>query len=140
MAGMVACIWQARPKLTNMELLQLIRQMGSNYNNPNNTIGYGIPTYSRLVTGLEDELTTGISITNPVSEDPIVLRMDENWQRENALARLYDASGKLVHTQLLRANQADHTLSIRPSRLKKGIYLCQVSSASRNATLRFVKL
>ncbi|GGG00164.1 S8 family serine peptidase [Pontibacter amylolyticus] len=140
MAGMVACIWQARPKLTNMELLELMRQLGSNYNNPNNTIGYGIPTYARLVTGLADELADGISITNPVLEEPIVLRMDETWQQENALARLYDASGKLVHTQMLFANQAVHTLSIRPSRLKKGIYLCQVSSNSRNVTLRFVRL
>ncbi|SIQ91791.1 S8 family serine peptidase [Pontibacter lucknowensis] len=140
MAGMVACIWQARPKLTNMQLLELMRQLGSNYNNPNNSIGYGIPTYSRLVTGLADELAAGINITNPVAEDPIVLRMDENWQKELALAQLYDATGKLVYTQLLPAQQATHTLSIRPSRLKKGIYLCQISSNSKNVTLRFVKL
>ncbi|WP_369751008.1 T9SS type A sorting domain-containing protein [Pontibacter sp. BAB1700] len=31
-------------------------------------------------------------------------------------------------------------MSIRPSRLKKGIYLCQISSNSKNVTLRFVKL
>ena len=140
MAGMVACIWQSRPKLTNMELLELMRQLGSNYNSPNNTIGYGIPTYTRLVTGLEAELSSGISITNPVSEEPVLLRMDEYWQKENALVRLYDASGKLVHSQVLPANQPIHTLSIRPSRLKKGIYLCQVSSSSKNLTLRFVRL
>src|SRR5690606_20774090 len=125
---------------TNMELLELMRQLGSHYKNPNNTIGYGIPTFTRLVTGLADELAPGISITNPVAEESILLRMDENWQKEHALARLYDVSGKLVHTQLLPANQAVHTLSIRPSRLKKGTYLCQVSSNSRNATLRFVRL
>ncbi|MBX0334944.1 S8 family serine peptidase [Pontibacter sp. HSC-14F20] len=140
MAGMVACIWQARPALTNMELLELMRQLGSHYKNPNNTIGYGIPTFTRLVTGMADELAPGISITNPVAEESILLRMDENWQKEHALAQLYDVSGKLVHTQLLPANQAVHTLRIRPSRLKKGIYLCQVSSNSRNATLRFVRL
>ncbi|PKV75642.1 S8 family serine peptidase [Pontibacter ramchanderi] len=140
MAGMVACVWQARPKLTNMQLLELVRQLGSNYHNPNNTIGYGIPSYTRLVTGLEEEMAAGISITNPVATAPIVIRMDGKWQQEPALVKLYDASGKLLHSQQLAAQQAVHTLGIKPSRLKKGLYLCQVSTNSKTVTLRFIRL
>jgi serine protease AprX len=138
-AGMAACVWQAHPGLSNLEMLELMRQLGNQYNTPNNTTGYGVPHYNRRVTGLADEGRAGISITNPVSEEPLVLRMDASWQGEFAQVRIYDVSGKLLHTQMLPAGQATHQLSIRTARLKKGLYLCQVSSNSKTATLRFLK-
>ncbi|WP_299708595.1 S8 family serine peptidase [uncultured Pontibacter sp.] len=140
MAGMVACLWQANQELTNMELLQLIRQSGSHYNNPNNSIGYGVPNFNRIVTSLTDPLHAGIVITNPVGNEPILLVMDESWIKEHALAQVYDATGKLVHSQLLVANNRRHALSLKPSRLSKGVYLCKVSAGSKTVTLRFVKL
>lgn len=140
MAGMAACLWQAKNSLSNMELLQLVRQLGSNAANPNNSIGYGVPHYNRLVTSLAEEQPVGISISNPVSEEPIVLRMEAAWRNEQALAQVYDAAGKLLHTQTLPANTSTHTLSIRTERLKKGVYLCQISSGNERVTLRFVKL
>ena len=43
---MTACLWQANPTLTNMELLHAIEQSASQYNNPDSLMGYGIPNYS----------------------------------------------------------------------------------------------
>ncbi len=43
MAGMLACLIQAHPKLSNIELINILRQTSSHYNNPNDSIGYGIP-------------------------------------------------------------------------------------------------
>lgn len=140
MAGMVACLWQANPALTNMQLLQLVRQLGSHFNNPSNTIGYGLPHYNRTVTSIEDPLHAGVVITNPVADEPIVLAMDESWQKEHALAQVFDATGKLVHSQLLPAQSRRHTLALKPGRLSKGVYLCKISSGSKSITVRFVKL
>ena len=44
-AGLVACLWQALPNLTNTQLLQLIRQSADRYANPDSQYGYGVPDF-----------------------------------------------------------------------------------------------
>ena len=45
--GMVACLWQGLPNYTNMEVIKLIEQSATQYNNPDSLIGYGIPNFSK---------------------------------------------------------------------------------------------
>ena len=41
--GMIACLWQACPKLTVKELIALVQQSGDRAEYPDNVYGYGIP-------------------------------------------------------------------------------------------------
>lgn len=43
MCGMVACLWQACPKLTAKELIELVRRAGDRALYPDNIYGYGVP-------------------------------------------------------------------------------------------------
>ena len=43
MCGAVACLWQAFPYKTNLELMQIVRESADRYNNPDDQYGYGIP-------------------------------------------------------------------------------------------------
>ena len=43
MCGMVACLWQACPKLTAKELVELVRRAGDRAAFPDNIYGYGVP-------------------------------------------------------------------------------------------------
>jgi hypothetical protein len=43
MAGLVACLWQAFPEFTNMEILDAVKRNASRYTSPDDRIGYGIP-------------------------------------------------------------------------------------------------
>jgi subtilisin family serine protease len=45
-AGLTACLWQANPTMTNMELLSAIRRSSSNYPLPDSLMGDGIPDFS----------------------------------------------------------------------------------------------
>ncbi|MGL5317427.1 MAG: S8 family serine peptidase [Bacteroidales bacterium] len=45
--GLVACLWQACPELSNQELLDVVRRSGSQYRKPDKFTGYGIPDFSR---------------------------------------------------------------------------------------------
>lgn len=47
MTGIVACLWQAFPRLTNIELLDIIRRSGDRYDSPNERYGYGIPNMEK---------------------------------------------------------------------------------------------
>lgn len=47
LAGMVVCLWQALPKKTAFEILDIVRRAGDNYATPDNIYGYGIPDFWR---------------------------------------------------------------------------------------------
>ena len=47
-AGMTASLWSALPDLTSLELMQAIRESGSTYFTPSDTIGYGIPDAMKI--------------------------------------------------------------------------------------------
>ena len=41
--GMVTCLWQACPKLTAKEVIELVRRSGDRAAYPDNIYGYGVP-------------------------------------------------------------------------------------------------
>lgn len=43
--GLMACLWQALPKMTAEQMIELIRQTSSNYAHPDNVYGYGVPNF-----------------------------------------------------------------------------------------------
>lgn len=51
MAGLVACLWQAFPEFTNMDIMNAVQQSASKYSNPDFRFGYGIPNF-RIAYGL----------------------------------------------------------------------------------------
>lgn len=46
-AGLVACLWQALPNKTAIEIMDLVRKNGNNFQKPDNVYGYGIPNFWR---------------------------------------------------------------------------------------------
>jgi subtilisin family serine protease len=46
-AGLVACLWQAMPQKTAFEILDLVRQAGNSFKQPDNIYGYGLPNFWR---------------------------------------------------------------------------------------------
>ena len=46
-AGLVACLWQALPNKTALQIMDLVRQNGSNHEKPDNIYGYGAPNFWR---------------------------------------------------------------------------------------------
>jgi len=70
---MVACLWQAVPGKTNLEIINAVRRSSSRSFAPDNTIGYGIPDFYLAFRQLQSS-TGGISgdglliIPNPAQE------------------------------------------------------------------------
>lgn len=44
-AGLVACLWQALPQKNAKQIIQLVKDSGSNTSTPDNIYGYGIPDF-----------------------------------------------------------------------------------------------
>ncbi len=140
-AGFATALWQANFTKSNYEMIQLIRQIGSQANNPDNNIGYGIPNYNRTLTALPHVLDkNNILITNPVSTKPIVLVLGNDWLKQSLDVQLLDATGKLLYSQHIINPQQEQTLNIQPQAISSGLYLCRVRTGNSITTVRFVKL
>ncbi|NPA69000.1 MAG: S8 family serine peptidase [Chlorobi bacterium] len=46
-AGAVACLWQAHPDCTNMEIIDAVIKSADKYTNPDNEYGYGLPDFNK---------------------------------------------------------------------------------------------
>lgn len=47
-SGMVACLWQAFPKKTALQIMDMVRKLGNNASTPDNIFGYGIPNFEKV--------------------------------------------------------------------------------------------
>ncbi len=67
-AGMAACLWGALPELTNMEIRERIIRFASQYERPDNILGYGIPnvwhSYLNEATGIIDNIANEVDWTD----------------------------------------------------------------------------
>ena len=45
--GLTACLWQALPTKTALEIIDLVRRSASDYAEPTNIFGYGVPDFSK---------------------------------------------------------------------------------------------
>ena len=46
-AGSVACLWQAHPECTNMEIIDAVIKSADKYEHPDNKYGYGLPDFDK---------------------------------------------------------------------------------------------
>ncbi len=137
MAGGVVCLWQALPSLTNAQIMQIIRESASQYNNPDNFLGYGIPN-------LQLALSNGLSIVdfenleldlniypNPVSNE-IRLTIPE---QDIVSITIFDILGKLV-----KQGSLTHVNSkINVESLSQGIYIAKLQSGNISRTIKLIK-
>ena len=136
-AGMCACLWQAMPCYTSTQIMQMIRESGHLYDNPNPEFGYGIPNFYQIYAshvGINDYKPLQISVyPNPVTDKLNILNPDGNIQT----VTLYNASGQLV---LQTAVPHSPILEINVANLSNGFYIGTATlNNNQTATFKFVK-
>lgn len=64
-AGLIACLWQAFPELTNMQLIDAVQKSAHKYTNPDARFGYGLPDFQKAVVALtQQQATSSASFNN----------------------------------------------------------------------------
>ena len=58
MAGISTCLWQAFPEASNMKIRSTLKQSASNFSNPDNRIGFGIPNAKKAFVLLQKNYAT----------------------------------------------------------------------------------
>ncbi|HEY5465160.1 MAG TPA: S8 family peptidase [Hanamia sp.] len=138
LAGLVTCLWQAFPELTNMQIINEVEKSSSIYNDPDDRIGYGIPDFQKAYDDLNQQRilqnadsilgNTNIKIyPNPFNNNFTVLIKPEHTS--TGVFRMYDALGKLYFTKQISLQQGI-TQVINFSGMQpmgKGLYILRFS-------------
>jgi len=146
-SGAVACLWQANPNATNMQLMEAIRKSASQYNNPDSLLGYGIPNFA-----IAHQLLAGASINenkkdyfftvfpNPF-EDWISLDYIEN-DSHLVTVELYDFCGRNIYSIKNFKNVIGYnTITINNlDEISKGIYFLKISEENKIFIRKLVKI
>lgn len=128
-AGLVACLWQALPSLTNAQLLQLIRQSADRYANPNAQYGYGVPDFwtayqnglTMSAAALARMVTQPILYPNPTQSVLNILLPNTTSQ---AVLTIYNNLGQQVLSKALSSPDSNIDISM----LTAGVYLYNIQS------------
>lgn len=106
MAGFAASFWQAFPSLTNMQVREFLIRSASQYTNPDNRLGYGIPNFDKayelaeleaLINELKKSGQEVIVFPNPINDGAStkvwVLKNDAGINFEYSIT---DLTGKIL--------------------------------------------
>lgn len=125
MAGLVTCLWQALPQLSNFQIMNLVKQSSHLFQNPNNNLGYGIPNFQLAYNlGLDNVPVTETSIVfpNPFT-DFLTIKLNVDNAKDASLL-IYNTLGQIVSIHSL-----NNTFnSIQPNITTSGIYYYELST------------
>ena len=125
MAGAMASFWQAFPDKNNMEIMAMVRESSSRYQNPNSRMGFGIPNFSKALTLLGIDISKSgddllYLFPNPSKTD-FQVRLPETYG--NAHVTLFDIYGRRILERQL--NQGNEEISVET--LSRAIYIVHVN-------------
>ncbi len=138
LAGMCACLWEAHPRATNMQLIEALKKTASFAGDPNTLMGWGIPDFSRadayLTQWLGIPASHGKRVALHAFPNPFGNRFSVTLpQNVSGKVRftLFSVTGKPLYSKMFYGVQ--QSISVHGdilSHLPAGIYLMQLTTAS----------
>ena len=148
MAGAVACLWQALPNQTNMQIIQAVKQSASQYNNPDSLLGYGIPdfgsAYLSVSTNYHHFDGDEVSIfPNPIiNAEPLTIQIVNDSQQVLKI-ELRDVIGKLYYShQYNLLGYSVNKIKFYPpfNRMGNGVFLLRMQTEKYTYLKKLMKL
>lgn len=87
-AGLIACLWQAFPELSNMQIIEAVQRSADRYNAPDIRFGYGLPDFKKALVSLVQKQATASSTFNNCT-------VNLQWSSKDDTSVLYTIARKL---------------------------------------------
>lgn len=137
-AGLAAGFWQAHPSLTALQVVESLRQSGSQYNKPDDKLGYGIPNFDRAF-AYSEVFNQLLVYPNPFSEAyPLIIQWAELGTSASLDATLVDLTGRVVWHNSYPSGGIPNFM-LPNLNLSAGMYFMTLVSGTQKRTLKVVK-
>jgi hypothetical protein len=133
LCGMLAGFWQANPSLTAMEVIDKAKKSGSQYDKPDDRMGYGIPNLFKVL-AVQGEMTELFKVYPNPTKNEITLEVN-NFVGKNYEANIIDISGRNYWNETLK-NQVQ-TISLE--KIPSGIYFLRVGNEDKSSVVKLLK-
>ena len=142
-AGLTACLWQACPDKSNVEIIRAVQQSSSRHHSPDSAFGYGIPNYMKALNSLslpKAEIGKLRIYPNPVINELNLLF--EPIPEGTVELVFFDLAGRRLFDRQLAVNSviANSIVITEIASFSKGIYIAKIFSKSKTLVSRFLKL
>jgi hypothetical protein len=146
LAGLIACLWQAFPEFTNMQILDAVQRSSSKYTSPDDRVGFGIPNmpmaFELLVQKKREKLLENDWIKvfpNPFTTGITI------FIRANNTGKLYmqltDMAGRTLSTSQIDVQQGQYYTITENNlgNLPAGVFNLRIIDGKEKRTVRLVK-
>jgi hypothetical protein len=142
LAGAVACLWQANPTKTNMQILQALRATASQATNPDNVYGWGIPSMCaahNLLNGTNVSVNEIIKATHfKLFPNPAKQQISFSLNQKPELITLYDVLGNSIAFSVIEKQTNTFEL-VFSSEMANGVYFISIKTTEGVINSKFVK-
>lgn len=135
LCGIAACLWQAFPEMSNMEIIDLLINNSSQSNSPDNMLGYGIPDIQKAFysqTAIE-KVKTNHSVQlfpTPFNDElNVVIPSNDAYELE-----IINLQGFTIYKKHITASE-----TLKTNSLKKGGYLIRLKGKTNNYYFKTIK-
>ena len=140
-AALAAGLWEAKPEWTKDELLTNLLKSGSQYANPDQNLGYGIPNfrgaYYGALLGLKEEVELGSSIyPNPLLTESLSIRFGKELR---LTLQILDSSGRHILEKIGERNSIQEAYVFNLLNMPSGIYFLQLRDGKEIAYRKLIK-
>ncbi|KAB1067116.1 S8 family serine peptidase [Tamlana haliotis] len=135
MAGGVACLMQALPDKSHEDILALVRASGSQFNSPDNQLGYGVPNlYQAFQKGLSNTEFNNLSFK--IYPNPVISTLFITFDSGSSEAqlKLYNTLGVLVLDTVVNNKNG-----VSLSHLPEGLYLGEIHLENEKSSFKIIK-
>lgn len=137
-AGLVACLWQARPDLSNKEITDALKKTASKADSPDFQYGFGIPNFGSAITYSSADTVIAGLFPNPVSIPGHVKLIIENDLVSNDVqAELFDLTGKKIFAETFSKAEKINQITF-PSDIQSGVYILVLNSQSAHQIIKII--
>ena len=140
-AGLVACLWQSKPGMTNFDVYYAMERSCNNFNNPDSLLGYGIPDFSNamIILGIPKATQMFSELYPNPFNDHLTLTFFSR-QDETVKLTMIDQTGRVLLDRTVTAVQGQNTLTLGSlSGLSRGLYFLKVSGSGFTETKKIIK-
>ena len=142
LAGAVACLWQANPTKTNMQILQALKATASQSTTPDNSYGWGIPNMcsahnylnGTVLTVVEELKNGSIKLFPNPTHGQVSFELDHKPLN----ITITDILGKVMECTLVENANNKYTLNLNGS-AANGVYFVAIKTNSGLVNSKFVK-
>ena len=149
-AGLIACLWQAFPEFTNLEIIDAVIKSSDQYASPDNRRGYGIPNMRLAYLALENE--RNIRNAKRILTDKRILVYPNPFSSDFKIAykapstglfswNLLNSSGQVLRSSVENVKKDEYYVFKvdQLDMLSKGIYFIHYSDDLGKSTMQIIK-